>query len=88
MSRNLYRRVELLFPIEEPSMIDRIKSEVLDTALSDTSRARELRSDGSYKRVAPREEAPAMDSQYNIMLSRTKGSNTRVTVPRESPPSN
>lgn len=50
MQRNLNRRVETLFPVEEPALQDRI-AEVVDTMLADNVKARELKSDGSYVRV-------------------------------------
>lgn len=86
MSRNLYHRVELMFPIEDEAMINMIKKEVLETALADTSRARELQPDGSYRRVQLREGEVQVDSQQTIMLARVKGAETRRPIPRESPP--
>jgi len=86
MSRNLYRRVELMFPIEDIEMINTIKSEVLDTALADKSRARELQPDSSYKRVVPLDGEASLDSQQTIMASRIKNINYKVPIPRESPP--
>ncbi len=86
MSRNLYRRVELMFPIEDSSIIAAVRLEVLDYALSDTSRARELKSDGRYMRVSPQNGDDATDSQYAIMFARTKSVNAKRLIPRESPP--
>lgn len=86
MSRNLYRRVELMFPIEDPAMITSIKQEVLDNALSDTSRARELKSDGRYVRVAPQNGDECADSQYAIMSARARSVSAKRLIPRESPP--
>ncbi len=86
MSRNLYKRVELMFPIEDPVMIDSLKEEVLVTALADTSRARELQPDGSFVRVRPQNGAEVLDSQYATMAARSKSFTSRRLVPRESPP--
>ena len=85
MSRNLYRRVELMFPIEDANMVKSIKSEVLDSALADKSRARELQSDGTYKRISPLNGETLLDSQQTIMASRTKSVTFKIPVPRESP---
>lgn len=87
MSRNLYRRVELMFPIEDPNMVETIKKEVLETALADTSRARELHSDGTYVHVQPGNGSAPLDSQYEIMTARTRDTGAKRPVPRESPPS-
>ncbi len=85
MSRNLYHRVELMFPIEEPAMIEMIRKEVLDAALADRSRARELQSDGSYKRVESQSGEPELDSQQAIMMARSKGTAIKRPIPREVP---
>ena len=51
MPRNLIRRVEVLFPVEDPRLIRRLKDEILATYLADTARARIMHSDGSYTRA-------------------------------------
>lgn len=48
MTRNLNRRVELLFEIENQDIKDRIIN-ILNTLLSDTLKTRVLQKDGSYK---------------------------------------
>jgi polyphosphate kinase len=47
MPRNLDRRIELIFPIEDPSLKDRVIS-ILDTMLSDNTNARVMSQDNSY----------------------------------------
>jgi polyphosphate kinase len=66
MDRNLSRRVEVVFPIEPPELKQRV-IEVLRTTLADTAKARELQSDGSYKRVIPPEGQPALRSQMRFL---------------------
>ena len=50
MPRNLDRRVEVLTPIADDKMKWFLKEQYLESYLSDTAKARELRSDGSYER--------------------------------------
>jgi polyphosphate kinase len=50
MPRNLYERVELLFPVKDPMLRQRIRQEILDPYLTDTEKARILRPDGTYRR--------------------------------------
>jgi polyphosphate kinase len=50
MSRNLNRRVELMFPIADPVIAERIWM-ILALYLKDNKRAWELKPDGHYKRV-------------------------------------
>jgi polyphosphate kinase len=63
MQRNLDRRVETLFPIEDAAMIKHIREDLLATYLNDNSRARLLMPDGSYTRAQPEDSAMALDSQ-------------------------
>ena len=63
MPRNLYRRVESLFPIEDPGLCDLLRDVVLDVHLKDTAQARRLLPDGSYENVRPVPGQPALDSQ-------------------------
>jgi len=53
MDRNLSRRVEVVFPIEQPDLKMRLIDEILKTTLSDNVKARELLPDGTYRRVTP-----------------------------------
>lgn len=50
MSRNLDRRIELMFPILEKSAFDDVKS-ILDTYFEDNTNAMELKSNGSWESV-------------------------------------
>jgi len=51
MDRNLSRRVEVVFPIEQPELKHRLIGEILATTMADNVKARELLPDGSYRRV-------------------------------------
>jgi polyphosphate kinase len=48
MPRNLYERVEVLTPIRDPLIRDRIRHEILEVYLADTAKARVLQRDGTY----------------------------------------
>jgi len=50
MSRNLIRRVEVLFPVEDRRLVRLLHDRVLETYLADNVKAREMQSDGSYTR--------------------------------------
>ncbi len=53
MTRNLDRRVEILFPIENPQMIQYVRNDILPMYLADTLKARVMQSDGKYLRPKP-----------------------------------
>jgi polyphosphate kinase len=56
MNRNLDRRVEVLFPIEDERLKERLVREVLEPALLDTVKMRWLQNDGTYLRPRNSEE--------------------------------
>ena len=51
MPRNFYRRIEVIFPIEDGNLRERVTSELLALALRDNVKARVMKADGSYQRV-------------------------------------
>ena len=70
MPRNLDRRVEVLFPVRDPSLIRHLRDEVVETYLRDNVRARRMRGDGSYERLVPREGEAPLDSQASLLAGR------------------
>jgi polyphosphate kinase len=67
MPRNLSRRVEVVFPVENPKLIRRLRDEILATYIADNVKARREESDGKYVRVHPAENEPAVDSQASLL---------------------
>jgi polyphosphate kinase len=67
MPRNLYRRVELMFPVEDKELRARIHREVIDPSLADNTRARDLRADGTYVRRRPAPGEPVRDAQLMVL---------------------
>jgi polyphosphate kinase len=63
MPRNLDRRVEALFPIQDEAMIHQIRVNILDIYLQDNLKNRRMRSDGSYERLKPAEKESSLNSQ-------------------------
>ncbi|MFU0833287.1 MAG: Polyphosphate kinase [Oscillospiraceae bacterium] len=57
MPRNLDRRVELVFPVEDTFLRDRV-IRIIDLLLKDNQNAREMTSDGTYSRVDRRGKIP------------------------------
>jgi polyphosphate kinase len=51
MPRNLYRRVEVAFPVRDPLLRKRMTDEILPTYLADCVKARVLGPDGIYRRA-------------------------------------
>lgn len=85
MGRNLNRRVELMFPVEDPALIARVKAETLDAALADRTRARLLGPDGLYTRIPPAHGADGADCQMALVRARSQQPRPILIVPREAP---
>lgn len=64
MNRNIDRRVELLFPIEDKLAKKKVMN-ILTLSLKDTTRARILNADGTYSRVDKRGKE-IVDSQFEF----------------------
>jgi polyphosphate kinase len=73
MPRNFQRRVEVMFPVDDEDLRDRVVDEILAVTLADNVKARRLLADGTYVRVRSEGDAPPMRSQYRFMeLARQK----------------
>ena len=67
MRRNLDRRVEILFPVQDAGLIKRLKADALDVYFDDNTHARDMSSDGSYVRVQPAEGEERVDAQMALI---------------------
>jgi len=63
MPRNLNRRVEILFPIEDPRLIRRIRDRILEKYLEDEAGAHIMDSEGNYHRPEKQNGKKSQDSQ-------------------------
>ncbi len=70
MSRNLNRRIEVLFPVEDAEMIRHIRDDVLQSYLCDNFKARVMQPDGSYLHLKPEEGEPVRNAQEQFILHR------------------
>lgn len=57
MSRNLDRRVEIMFPVEDARLKKEVKH-ILDVQLADNVKAQLMQSDGTYKKVKDTSDTP------------------------------
>jgi polyphosphate kinase len=82
MPRNFHRRIELMFPILDEGIRQRIHDEVLMTALNDNMKGWFLRPDGTYERVPRGEREPVRSQQRCIELARERARAAEVQVTR------
>jgi polyphosphate kinase len=81
MPRNLYDRVEVTFPIKEAMLRQRIRAEILGAYLADTSKARVLRPDGSYRRPQIPAAAHGGFSAQEFLISVAEGRQNAGDIP-------
>jgi polyphosphate kinase len=67
MPRNFFRRVEAVFPVEDPALRQRVLEEILAAELRDTADASALQPDGTYVPVSPAEGAELFQAQRYFM---------------------
>jgi polyphosphate kinase len=67
MQRNLYERVEVLFPLKDPALKQRIVGEVLAAYLEDTRTARVLGADGKFTRPRRGQNGHGISVQEKLM---------------------
>jgi len=67
MQRNLYERVEVLFPLKDPETRRRITEEILPAYLADTRTARLLSVDGTYSRTREGRRGRGYSAQQELM---------------------
>ncbi len=67
MPRNLDRRVEILFPVDDPELKHSLIRGILNLHLADNLQSRRLLADGSYERIKPLENQVPLNSQQWLM---------------------
>ena len=87
MDRNLIRRVEVVFPIEQPNLKNRLINEVIAISMGDNCKARELLPDGSYRRLSANGNPSRLRSQERFLELAAQIAATRHTEePAAQPP--
>lgn len=86
MPRNFFRRIEVMFPVEDPKLKARIVEEILPTLLADNVKARQLTADGTYVRLSPADGAAPVRSQVMLQhaareAARDAGDKTMQFIP-------
>jgi polyphosphate kinase len=72
MPRNLNRRVEVDFPVQDKNLIRVIRDEILGTYLKEQAKARHMTSDGKYVRDPDFDKKNALNSQETFLARAAK----------------
>jgi polyphosphate kinase len=88
MPRNLHERVEVVFPLRDPLLRERVKLEILAAYLADNVKARTLQRGGSYVREASKGKTAPFSSQeflIDVAEGRRDASSIPVAAPARAP---
>jgi polyphosphate kinase len=70
MPRNIDRRVEVLFPVQDRQMITHIIENILSNYAKDNIKARKMMPDGTYVRITPKENETPLNIQNWFISTR------------------
>ena len=84
MPRNLFRRIEVVFPIEDGILCDRVFREILQVSLADNTKARFLKSDGTYERakIAAGEKPHRSQTEFIALAQPKSAEKVKERYPR------
>jgi polyphosphate kinase len=85
MPRNFFRRVEVMFPLLDPALANRVLREFIPVYLADNTRARVLDSEGQFRLLRPAEGEPARRSQHEFLAVRPEQASLEVREPTGPP---
>jgi polyphosphate kinase len=85
MTRNLDRRVEVLFPVEDPALRDQVYRDMMLVQLSDNAQAHRLSPDGTWERLRPEKSRRKIDSQALFMKNVRPPNARRSREPKPTP---
>ena len=87
MPRNLYERVEVVFPVFDPLLRQRVRQEILESYLADTAKTRILQPDGDYIRAyamnRSRRAVPRFNAQ-EFLIGLAEGNESLAAIPQPS----
>lgn len=90
MPRNLDKRVEIVFPVEDPRLKEEIKH-ILHIQLADNVKAHILQPDGTYEKIDKRGKQLVNSQEYfceeahKIAETKTGSGHDRIFIPAEAP---
>ena len=85
MPRNFFRRIEVVFPIDDSTLRAWIVDEMLPTELQDSRDARELRPNGSYRPIQRHPNEPTFSVQNYFIAAANQRTRGQQTTPTPEP---
>ena len=89
MPRNLFERCEVVFPVKDPGLMNRLRVEILGAQLADTVKTRLMRPDGSYGKLGATLEGSALApfSSQDFFIAVAEGMASTADIPTRGPAS-
>lgn len=86
MPRNLFERCEVVFPIKDAALRTRLRAEILGAYLADTTKARLMQSDGTYRRLRDTAEGQSAGpfNAQKFFMELAEGKATADSIPCDS----
>ena len=85
MPRNFFRRIEVVFPVLDGNLRERITAELLAVTLADNTKVRWLQSDGTYRPSKPaKDEKPRRCQTEFIALAQNEEKNHRKSARKKT----
>lgn len=85
MPRNLFKRVEVAFPLRDPVLRDRVVREALSLYYADNTHAWQLGADGTYTRLTPAPGQRPQAAQQQLLDELARPARPRATFHDASP---
>jgi polyphosphate kinase len=67
MGRNMFKRIEVAFPVRDPALKRRVVEEGIGLCLADDADAWTLRQDGTWHKARRRGRGPARSAQAELL---------------------
>ncbi len=84
MPRNLFERCEVIFPVRDPVLRARLRTEILAAYLADTEKSRIMQADGSYLRARDTATQPFNAQEFFMRFAESKA--TLDNIPKLAAP--
>lgn len=78
MPRNFFRRIEVVFPVDDPAARNWIRNELFTMELQDNENARELMSNGAYRVIRRSENTPSFSVQNYFIAAANQRERTTL----------
>lgn len=85
MPRNFFRRIEVVFPVDDPALRAWLVDEMFPMELQDSRDARELRPNGSYRPVKRHPNEPIFSVQNYFIAAANQRTRSQQTTPIPEP---